>query len=189
VKNSNKYKLVREFHKKNNYATEDIRYWQYRSGSFILTWLSKLILVVVKLLQKKACKLQALGDCRLYRLLLILEESAEIGLALGDEYISWSEQEDLLADGLADLMYVTYGTAVTYFIPLDDVFLEVHRSNMSKKKKSDDDPRMRNKGDWSKPNIRGAIISGRGDLLNMIKESDMPSEQEYKTEYQGDWLC
>lgn len=37
-----------------------------------------------------------------------------------------------IAKELADLLYVTYGTAATYGIPIDKVFAEVHRSNMSK---------------------------------------------------------
>lgn len=37
-----------------------------------------------------------------------------------------------IADALADVVYVAYGTAVTYGIDLDMVLSEVHRSNMSK---------------------------------------------------------
>lgn len=37
-----------------------------------------------------------------------------------------------LAKELADLLYVTYGTAVSFGIPIDEVFDAVHRSNMSK---------------------------------------------------------
>ncbi len=37
-----------------------------------------------------------------------------------------------IADALADIVYVAYGTAVTYGIDLDMVLGEVHRSNMSK---------------------------------------------------------
>jgi len=36
------------------------------------------------------------------------------------------------ADALADLLYVVYGAALEWGIPLDDVFAEVHRSNLSK---------------------------------------------------------
>lgn len=37
-----------------------------------------------------------------------------------------------LAKELSDLLYVVYGTAAAYGIPIDDVYREVHRSNMSK---------------------------------------------------------
>lgn len=37
-----------------------------------------------------------------------------------------------VADALADLVYVIYGAALVWDIPLDDVLEEVHRSNMSK---------------------------------------------------------
>jgi predicted HAD superfamily Cof-like phosphohydrolase len=44
------------------------------------------------------------------------------------------EANDLVAvaDGLADIAYVLYGTALTFGIDLDAVVAEVHRSNMSK---------------------------------------------------------
>jgi predicted HAD superfamily Cof-like phosphohydrolase len=50
------------------------------------------------------------------------------------EFIAASEQGDLIgiADALADIVYVVYGTALTYGIDLDAVLREVHRSNMSK---------------------------------------------------------
>lgn len=37
-----------------------------------------------------------------------------------------------VADALADIVYVVYGTALTYGIDLDSVLREVHRANMSK---------------------------------------------------------
>jgi predicted HAD superfamily Cof-like phosphohydrolase len=37
-----------------------------------------------------------------------------------------------LTKELADLLYIVYGTAVTFGLPLEEVFTEVHRSNMSK---------------------------------------------------------
>ena len=57
----------------------------------------------------------------------LLEE--EVG-----EFAQASRERDLvgIADGLADIVYVAYGAAITYGIDLDAVLTEVHRSNMSK---------------------------------------------------------
>jgi predicted HAD superfamily Cof-like phosphohydrolase len=51
-----------------------------------------------------------------------------------DELMVASEKGDLvaIADALADITYVVYGTALTYGIDLNSVLREVHRSNMSK---------------------------------------------------------
>ncbi|UOF80031.1 ntP-ppase-like protein [Caudoviricetes sp.] len=60
------------------------------------------------------------------RLRLMVEELSEIAYALRRGH-----EVDLL-DGLADLIYVTYGTAVAFDLPLDEAIGIVHRSNMSK---------------------------------------------------------
>lgn len=51
-----------------------------------------------------------------------------------EEYIFGEEINDIenVAKELADIIYIVCGTAAVYGIPLDDVFKEVHRSNMSK---------------------------------------------------------
>ena len=51
-----------------------------------------------------------------------------------DEVCAAIDRSDLIevADGLADLLYVVYGTAITFGIDLDVVVREVHRSNMTK---------------------------------------------------------
>lgn len=50
------------------------------------------------------------------------------------ELVAATHARDLvgIADALADITYVVYGTALTYGIDLDSVLSEVHRSNMSK---------------------------------------------------------
>jgi len=60
------------------------------------------------------------------RVRLLTEETQEFAAA--------AESGDLtaVADALADVVYVAYGSAVTYGIDLDAVLAEVHRSNMSK---------------------------------------------------------
>ena len=51
-----------------------------------------------------------------------------------DELVKSMMVDDLVgvADGLADLLYVVFGTAAAYGINIQEVFDEVHRSNMSK---------------------------------------------------------
>lgn len=57
---------------------------------------------------------------------LIEEEAAEFRAAV--------EADDVveIADAVADLLYVVYGAALTFGIPVPEVFAEVHRSNMTK---------------------------------------------------------
>jgi predicted HAD superfamily Cof-like phosphohydrolase len=57
---------------------------------------------------------------------LILEEFEEFDEALTNNDIVE------VADALADLIYVIYGTAHEFGIPLDEILAEVHASNMSK---------------------------------------------------------
>lgn len=88
------------------------------------------------------------ADVRKLRIKLILEEAIEFAEAAGfdvslttdaDGKTAWrlTERTDPpslvgMADGLADLRYVTEGAAVALGIPLERCFREVHRSNMSK---------------------------------------------------------
>lgn len=51
-----------------------------------------------------------------------------------EEYVVAELDHDLVevADALADIVYIAYGTALAYGIDLDAVINEVHRSNMTK---------------------------------------------------------
>ena len=51
-----------------------------------------------------------------------------------EEYLEAEADNDLveIADALGDMLYIIHGTAVSYGIPLDEVFNEIHRSNKSK---------------------------------------------------------
>ncbi|MCX5723320.1 MAG: hypothetical protein NTX84_02145 [Nitrospirae bacterium] len=80
------------------------------------------------------------GRTRELRVKLIQEEFDELKEAM--------ESGDLpsIAKEMADLLYVVYGTAVSYGIDMDPVFREVHRSNMSKV-----GGHKREDGKWVKP--------------------------------------
>jgi predicted HAD superfamily Cof-like phosphohydrolase len=60
------------------------------------------------------------------RVKLIREELREFEKAATDKNLV------KIADALADLLYVIYGTGVSYGIDLEPIFREVHESNMSK---------------------------------------------------------
>jgi predicted HAD superfamily Cof-like phosphohydrolase len=66
-----------------------------------------------------------------------------------------------VADALADIIYIACGTAVSYGIPLDDVFAEVHRSNMAKlvdgKVIRREDGKVQKPEGWTAPDIKGVL--------------------------------
>lgn len=78
-----------------------------------------------------------------------------------EEYIDGENNNDLveIADALGDMLYIIYGTAVSYGIPLEEIFDEIHRSNMSKLGE-DGNPIFREDGkvlkssNYSPPNIK-----------------------------------
>jgi len=93
------------------------------------------------------------------RLSLIKEEYKEVKKVLDTTRSQYEEiDRSALAKELADLLYVTYGTALVFNIDLDTALLEVHKSNMSKL------------GDDGKPIRRedGKILKGKN-----YKEPDM----------------
>ena len=65
-------------------------------------------------------------DAVALRIRLIREELDEL-----EKSISGQDVVDV-ADALADLLYVTYGTAIAFGIDVRPVFEEVHRANMTK---------------------------------------------------------
>jgi len=81
------------------------------------------------------------------------------------EYVVAEYKDDLIeiADALADIIYIACGTAVSYGIPLDDVFAEVHRSNMAKlvdgKVIRRSDGKVQKPEGWTPPNVKSVLYS------------------------------
>jgi len=85
---------------------------------------------------------------------------------LKEEFIEYMDGESFndlveVADALADIIYIACGTAVSYGIPLDDVFTEVHRSNMAKlvdgKVIRREDGKIQKPEGWTAPDIKGVL--------------------------------
>jgi NTP pyrophosphatase (non-canonical NTP hydrolase) len=92
------------------------------------------------------------------------EQEEDLRLRLIDEELNELRgaivERDLvgIADALADTLYVVFGTASAYGIPIADVFIEVHRSNMTKPFLGHDERGKKvQKGNYSKPNVAGII--------------------------------
>lgn len=69
---------------------------------------------------------EATEETKQLRVRLIQEEFDELKEAMATGNLA------AVAKEMADLLYVTYGTAVSYGIDMEPVFQEVHRSNLSK---------------------------------------------------------
>lgn len=100
---------------------------------------------------------------------LISEEFKELGLEFtkADEYLMNGVLiPDIIRRNIlketADLLYVVFGFCVTYNLPIEEAFMRVHRSNMSKLG-ADGKPIYREDGKVSKgpnykePNLKGLV--------------------------------
>lgn len=95
------------------------------------------------------------GEAQRLRASLILEEFQEF-----EEACSAGDVVKI-ADALGDLLYVVYGSAVSFGIDLEPVFDEIHRSNMSKGDpeviKAPNGKVLRNKN-YSPPDLASLIL-------------------------------
>jgi predicted HAD superfamily Cof-like phosphohydrolase len=102
----------------------------------------------------------------LFRLRFIHEEVGELIKAI--------EQRDTveIADALADIKYVVEGTAHFCNFPFDEIYAEVHRSNMLKEKATKENPSKRGMGQydlikpvfWTKPDIAGVLAKHQPEV-------------------------
>lgn len=148
--------LVAEFHAKFGFPTVPVTSGDAAFNDALNSY-GKTLKQSSKELLSVALALQARGDHRFYRVHLMVEELSEIIMALA------YNNEIQLADGLADLQYVLSGTAVTYGMPLQALFEEAHRSNMSKSR-DPNDPRMKAKDPsrgYSAPDFSGVLKKAR----------------------------
>jgi predicted HAD superfamily Cof-like phosphohydrolase len=74
---------------------------------------------------------------------------------IAEEFEEFKDAEIRLeiADSLADLLYVVFGTCVSYGIPIDEVFREVHESNMTKSTALDKYGKTIKGSEWKPPNL------------------------------------
>ena len=127
---------VQEFHEKFGFPVDrDLR--REPDGTFPEGF-GKGLLFMAKGLVPVAIEQGDLGDERMRRCQLMLEELAELICALDDK------DPVAAVDALGDCLYVILGTAVTYGLPAEEIFTTIHSSNMSKTR-DEGDPRMKAK--------------------------------------------
>lgn len=105
---------------------------------------------------KATPKIADYGTCIL-RLALIKEELGELKEAMLENDIVET------ADAIADILYVVYGAAVAFGIDIDEVFQEVHSSNMSKLDEDgnaifDEMGKVMKGPDYFRPNIAQVLL-------------------------------
>jgi predicted HAD superfamily Cof-like phosphohydrolase len=92
---------------------------------------------------------------------LIREEAREADLALFDLSAGVAGAREHVAKELADLLCVTYGTAVVLGIDLDAVYREVHASNMTKVGgPTRSDGKALKPATYQPPDLRGIVGAG-----------------------------
>lgn len=81
-----------------------------------------------------------------------------------EEYLEAEKSNNIveIADALADMLYIINGTCVSYGIPIEEIFEEVHASNMSKLDENGnvirrEDGKVLKGPKYFKPNISGII--------------------------------
>ena len=98
------------------------------------------------------------SDTKSLRMRLMFEELLEASEAMivGDELE--------LADALVDLVYVVAGTAVTYGLPIEQLWTEVQRANMDKfpggEAVLDEGGKVVKPPGWTPPDVEGALRKG-----------------------------
>ena len=112
--------MVREFHEKFGYSVN--RHLSEFSESSEIGVVGHTLCQTAKHLVENGGR----NDLLKLRAHLMLEELGEALEALG------RKDEVALLDGLGDLLYVVWGTAVSLGLPLEEAFVEIHKKNMLK---------------------------------------------------------
>jgi len=158
---------VTEFHLRHRFPV-GISVKANRRLSWVMMWFVCKITFLVSKMAIVYWKISKTNKESFYRVHLVLEETAEMMEAINNG------NEIKAADGLGDLLYVVVGVATCYWLPAHEIVMEVCKSNETKKLRTKNNVRMRDKGsDWIPPDFKKAINLGRkrlnAELANTIK--------------------
>lgn len=95
----------------------------------------------------------------------LTEQIVRISLMMEElsEYITATRSNDIteMVDALGDLLYITYGTAVTLGVDMEPIMDEIHRSNMTKSTQNTMDGKVEKGLNYDPPSIRNKLIEQR----------------------------
>jgi len=109
----------------------------------------------ISMLQPGLADLRDRNDSRRFRAHLLLEEAAEFLSAIAER------DEVKTADALGDLLVVILGTALVFDIPIEEVFNEIHKSNMTRSVASRLDRPMMKGPDFRRPDLQEVLKTAR----------------------------
>lgn len=156
---------VTEFHLKHKFPI-NIPVQANKRLSWLMMWLICKVVLLVSKIAIKYWKISGANKESFYRIHLILEETVEMMEAVNNG------NEVKAADGLGDLLYVVLGVGTVYWLPAHEIMIEVCRSNETKKIRTKNNIRLRDKGpNWIPPNFEKAIRCGR-DRLKIITSGE-----------------
>ncbi len=165
---------IMEFHKKHNFAiASDLQSMGNRNPQVTTALLmaADLLSSISTFMEHQFAQDNDMrNDVRFVRAHLMIEELGETLLGLA--------KNDILhtADGLGDLLYVTYGSGVSFGLPLEQVLREVQRSNMTKAVRRKEDTRLRDKGpDFTPPDLK-TILDNYGFYQRETKETQCDTQ-------------
>ena len=160
-------KKVTEFHIRHKFPVH-IPLQANKNISWLMMWFICKITTSLSKLAIRYWKISGANKDSFYRIHLMLEELSEMMVGINDGKIIRA------ADGIGDLLYVVIGTGVVYALPVHEICKEVCRSNETKKKRTKDNVRLRDKGkDWQPPNFEKALEIGRKRLNNFRLDRDL----------------
>ena len=167
-------KKVSEFHARHKFPL-GITLQANRGISWLLMWVICRTMIRLSKLAIWYWKISGANKESFYRVHLILEEFSEMMEGINNGNIIKA------ADGLGDTLYVVVGVGVVYALPAHEISKEVCRSNETKKRRTKDNVRLRDKGkNWQPPNFERALKIGR-------KRLDKEKEKYFDNELDRDF--
>lgn len=173
---------VMQFHVKNNLPIMMEVPRPKRFTKFFLLFTGHMILLISKILEKLSGGRPRGNRQHYFRSHLLIEEVGEtiLAIARGNMFE--------LADGIADILYVTHGIGITYGVSSKLAFNEVHRANMTKDFKNNS--RRDYKGDWSPPDIDTVVAYSKLYLTKVLEHARIDVKGLYGSPFSltSDWV-